>query len=127
MKNVITWFDVPTADFDRAVKFYSEILGEEIAVRDYMGQKLAFFPMDEGVPMSEGVGGDIVPPSEDYKPSENGTRVYLNCQGKLDEVLGRVEIAGGKVVKPKMSIGEPGWVAIIEDTEGNYIGLHSMK
>ena len=48
-----------------------------------MGQKLGFFPME-----GEGSGGDIVPPDPDYKPSGMGTRVYLNCDGKLDEVAG---------------------------------------
>jgi predicted enzyme related to lactoylglutathione lyase len=46
MKNVITWFDIPTEDFDRAVKFYSDILGNEIRVDTFMGRKLGFFPME---------------------------------------------------------------------------------
>jgi len=123
MKHVITWFDIPTSDFDRAIKFYSEILGAEIKISEHMGQKLGFFPMDG----MEGVGGDIVPPSDEFKPSDQGTRVYLNCEGKLDEVINRVEQAGGKIVNPKFSIGDPGWIAIIRDSEGNSIGLHSMK
>ncbi len=121
--NVIVWFDVPTLDFDRAVKFYSEILGTPIKVDTYMGQKLGFFPM-EG---REGIGGDIVPPDPRYKPCSDGTRVYLNCEGKLDEVAGRVEKAGGKIIQPRMSIGEAGSIIMIADTEGNVIGLHSSK
>ena len=121
MRNAIVWFDIPTADFDRAVSFYSTILGEPINVSEHMGEKLGFFRMDpEG-----GVGGDLVPPGGDNMPSKTGTRVYLNCEGKLDEVISRVEPAGGKVVHPKFSIGEPGWIAFIEDTEGNIVGLHS--
>ena len=120
-KNAINWFDVPTADFDRAVKFYSTILGVEIKVSEHMGQKLGFFPC-EGP--NEKVGGDLVPPGWG-KPSATGTCVYLNCEGKLDEVIGRVEPSGGKIVRPKMSIGEHGWIAMIQDTEGNTIGLHS--
>jgi predicted enzyme related to lactoylglutathione lyase len=125
-KNVIAWFDVPTLDFDRAVKFYSDILGEEVKKQEFMGQTLAMFPM-EGTMEDMGVGGDIVPPNEDYKPSKNGTRVYLSVEGMLDEVLGRVEKAGGKIVQPKTNIGDPGFIAMIEDTEGNVVGLHSMK
>lgn len=122
MENVITWFDIPTADFERAVKFYSDILGEPINVNEHMGIKLGFFPM-EG---KEGVGGDIVPPMQGNNPSGKGTRIYLNCEGKLDEVLSRVEKAGGKILQPKFSIGEPGWIAVIMDTEGNTVGLHSF-
>jgi len=126
MKNAITWFDLPTLDFERAVKFDSEILGEKIKVDDSMGAKMGFFPMDDMENM-EGVGGDIVLPRPDFKPSDQGTHVYLNCTGKLDTVLSRVEKAGGKIVKAKFDIGSPGWIAMIKDTEGNVIGLHSPK
>ena len=123
MKNVINWFDIPTLDFDRAVKFYSTILDAEINVNDTMGQKLGFFPMEN----MEGVGGDIVPPNLDFKPAPGGVRIYLNCEGRLDQVLAKVEEAGGRIINPKTNIGEPGWIAVIMDTEGNSIGLHSMK
>lgn len=123
MKNAIAWFDIPTEDFDRAVKFYSEILGKEIRVDTFMGQKLGFFPMD-GV---DGVGGDLVPPGMGNKPSANGTRVYLSCEGMIDEIIGRIAKAGGKIVTPKTQIGDMGWIAMIMDTEGNAVGLHSFK
>jgi hypothetical protein len=124
-KNAISWFDVPTADFDRAVKFYSTILGTEIRLGEHMGQTLAFFPC-EG-PLEEAVGGALVPPGMGREPSAGGTCVFLDCEGKLDDVISRVEPSGGKIVQPKMSIGEPGWIAIIQDSEGNTIGLHSSK
>ena len=123
MKNVVSWFDIPTEDFDRAVKFYSEILGKEVRVDSFMGQKLGFFPMDG----REGVGGDIVPPGMGNKPCASGTRVYLSCEGVLDEVIARVEKAGGKIVMPKSKIGEAGWIAMILDSEGNSVGLHSFS
>lgn len=123
MKNAITWFDIPTENFDRAVKFYSDILGQKVRVDTYMGQKLGFFPM-EGM---EGVGGNLVPPGTGNKPCANGTRVYLSCEGVIDEVLGRVEKAGGKIIAPKFRIGDVGWIAMITDTEGNTVGLHSFK
>jgi uncharacterized protein len=104
MKNVITWFDIPTEDFDRAVKFYFDILGNEIRVDTFMGQKLGFFPM-EGM---EGVGGDLVPPGPENKPSASGTRVYLSCEGIIDDVIGRIEKSGGKIVNPKTKIGDMG-------------------
>ena len=60
-KNAITWFSIPTADFDRAVKFYSTILGEAVQVHEFMGRKLGFFPMDG----ESSVGGDLVPPARE--------------------------------------------------------------
>ncbi len=89
----------------------------------FMGQKLGFFPM-EG---REGVGGDIVPPGLGNKPCGHGTRVYLSCEGVLDEVIARVEMAGGKITMPKTALGQAGWIAMIMDTEGNGVGLHSFK
>lgn len=121
MRNIITWFDVPTLDLDRAVNFYSEIFAEEVRVDTFMNQKLGFF-LKEGV---EGVGGALIPPGMGFTPSGEGTRIYFNCEGKLDEVLGRVKKAGGSIVREKFSIGEQGWIAVIMDTEGNTVGLHS--
>ncbi|MSQ07134.1 MAG: VOC family protein [Dehalococcoidia bacterium] len=120
--NAITWFSMPTANFDRAVKFYSAILGEAVQVQEFMGKKLGLFPMD-GAPGS--VGGALLPPDSGMKVSSEGTRVFLNCQGKLDAVAGRVEQSGGKIVQPKFSIGEDGQIVIIQDSEGNTVGLHS--
>lgn len=122
MRNAIEWFDIPSLDFDRAVTFYSTILGEQLKIVDYSGQKLAMFPMDP----NGSVGGDLVPPNDEHKPSKYGSRVYLNCDGKLDDVLSRVENAGGKIVKQKFSIPDAD-IAIIEDSEGNTVGLSSMK
>ncbi len=125
MKNAITWFDIPTLDFNRAVKFYSEILGEEVRVNEFMGKTIGFFPMEGD--MKVGVGGDLVLPDPSFVPSSDGSRVYLNCDGKLDEVLSRVVGAGGTIINPKFSLGDPGFIAHIKDTEGNLVGLHSFS
>jgi predicted enzyme related to lactoylglutathione lyase len=122
MKDAITWFDIPTENFDRAVKFYSDILGQPIRVDTFMGQKFGFFPMDG----TEGVGGALVLPRW-AKPCADGTRVYLSCQGIIDEVIGRVEKSGGKIIAPKFELGDRGWIAVIMDTEGNTVGLQSYK
>jgi predicted enzyme related to lactoylglutathione lyase len=123
MKSAISWFDIPTQDFERAVKFYSDILGQPLHIQDYHGMTLAFFPMDK-----EGeVGGDLMPPTEGNRPSGNGTRIYLNCDGKLDEVISRVPTAGGQIVENKFHMDEVGFIAFIKDSEGNIIGLHSTK
>ncbi len=120
MRNAIAWFEIPSFDFDRAVKFYSNIFIDSFRIDDHLGVKLAFFPKEEG-----GVGGDLVPPSDNYRPSSNGDgpRIYLSCEDKLDAVLSRVEAAGGQIVKNKYAIVDLGFVAVIQDTEGNHIGL----
>ena len=84
---------------------------------------MGFFPM-EGL---NRIGGDLVPPGGGNKPCANGTRVYLSCEGIIDEVIGRVEKAVGKIITPKFKLAEVGWIALIADTEGNTVGLHSFK
>ena len=61
------------------------------------------------------------------KPSQEGTVVYLNAGDDLSEPLSKVEDAGGKVILPRTSIGENGFIAHFIDTEGNRVALHSMK
>lgn len=120
MKNVVNWFEIPAADIERAARFYGTIFGTQIEIGDAMpGYKMAQFPHEEGV------GGAILQ-GEGYTPTANGALVYLNGGDDLNVVLGRVEAAGGQVLLPKTSIGENGFMAFFEDTEGNRVGLHSM-
>ncbi len=122
MKNAINWFEIPVKNFDKAKKFYETILAGEMFVMEAMGMKMAFFPSD----MKEGVGGGIAE-GPGYEPSDKGTLAYLNGGEDLSVILNRVESAGGKIVLPKMAIGENGFMAHFIDCEGNKVGLHSMK
>ena len=120
MSNAINWFELPANDFDRAVKFYGEVLGEELQPMDAPQMKMAFFPTKD-----HGVGG-CVTYGNGNQPKEEGTLVYLNGGDDLAQPLGRVEQAGGEVLMPKTSIGENGFMAIFKDTEGNRVAFHSM-
>ena len=121
MSNAINWFELPANNFDRAVKFYSNILGADLQLMDNPQMKMAFFPT-----ANSGVGG-CVTHGNGNKPQSEGTLVYLNGGDDLASPLSKVEKAGGKVVMPKTSIGENGFMAIFLDTEGNRVALHSMK
>jgi predicted enzyme related to lactoylglutathione lyase len=120
-QNAIHWFEIPTQDLARAVRFYSRVLGIEMASVEMPGCPMAMFPCGTG-----SVGGALVK-HEEARPSAQGTMVYLSGGEDLSAPLGRVEAAGGKVVMPKTSIGEHGFCAMFLDTEGNRVGLHSMK
>lgn len=120
MSNAINWFELPAKNFDRAVKFYSEILDVELQLMDNPQMKMAFFPTKD-----QGVGG-CVTHGNGNQPNAEGTLVYLNGGEDLGISLGRVERAGGSVVMPKTSIGENGYMAVFLDTEGNRVALHSM-
>lgn len=124
-KNVICWFEIIATDFDRACRFYETILGHapnSMQPMDMPPGKMAFFPSTMDM---DGVSGAIWYDGGHSRPSMTGTRIYLNCNGNLDEVIARIEPAGGKVLQPKMSIGEFGFICMFADTEGNFIGLHS--
>ncbi|MCE9604264.1 MAG: VOC family protein [Planctomycetia bacterium] len=118
--NPVGWFEIPVADMDRAVKFYTQALGFELRVQDMFGAKMAFFPMGDCT--SPGISGTLFQAPE-IKPSLDGTTIYFHFPS-LEPVIKTVEKAGGKIVVPRTSIGEFGFMAKFEDSEGNRIGLH---
>ena len=122
MANAINWFEIPATNFKRAKGFYGKIFDAELVTQSIMGNEMAFLHASEG-----GVGGAIVA-GEGYEPSAKGTLPYLNGGDDLANVLNRVQDAGGEVMMPKTQISEEiGFMAIIKDTEGNKVALHSMK
>jgi uncharacterized protein len=123
MQNAINWFEIPAVDFERAVAFYSTVLGTKIEKAEFMGEPQGFFPSDR-----ESVGGAIVK-SDRLTPAMTGTLIYLNLGTveNLEGALGRVEANGGKTLMPKTDIGDPGFIGIIQDTEGNSVGFHALK
>ncbi len=120
MSNAINWFELPSINFERAVKFYSSVLNADLQKVDGEGVVMAFFPTKDN-----GVGGCVVH-GNGTQPNAEGTMVYLNGGEDLAEPLGRVEAAGGEVLMPKTSIGENGFMAVFKDTEGNRVAFHSM-
>ena len=123
LKSAINWFEIPATDFDRAVQFYSQIYNYEMPTRDMGHIKMGFFQHEQG----SGIGGSVVS-GDGYIPSIDGAKIYLNGGADLSQVLERVEAAGGKVVMSKTEIApDIGYFAIIDDTEGNRIYLHSMN
>ncbi len=121
MKDAINWFELPVLDLARATKFYETVLAVKLKTENFNGTPNAIFPAED-----PGVGGSLVK-DERRKPNPDGSLIYLNANGKLDACLARVAAAGGKVVLPRTDIGDPGFIALVIDTEGNQIGLHSVR
>ena len=119
MANQIVWCDIPVFDLDRAVKFYSAVLAKEVKKQDFPGMTMGVLPHNDGE-----VGGCLFSSAEE-KPSEKGIMIYLNANGRLDDAIAAVTPNGGKVVQPKHPIGPFGFRAIIIDSEGNRVALHS--
>jgi predicted enzyme related to lactoylglutathione lyase len=122
MKNNLTWFEINVTDLDRAKAFYQTIFGSEFTFYDMVDAPMYMFNADQ----SKGeIGGALVKAS-DNGPSDKGTVIYFSSQDVSLEAA-RVEQAGGKLLFPKTSIGDFGFIAHFIDTEGNRIGLHSLK
>ena len=122
--NAIGWFDIYVTDLDRAVEFYQTVLQCKLEpIGDPTGEtQMMSFPADMG---AYGAGGALSK-SPHARPGVGGTIVYFNSEDCAVEES-RVEAAGGQVVRPKFSIGEFGFVSLCMDTEGNMVGIASMK
>jgi hypothetical protein len=117
LKNMIVWSDIPVSDLGRASTFYEDVLGLKVARQEWQG--MAFGVLEH----TEGNGGCLIPKGEEV--SASGMLVYFNVDGRIQEALSRVEPLGGTVVEPLHPIGPHGFRAIILDSEGNRIALHS--
>lgn len=125
--NVITWFEIPVLDIDRAKEFYETILDIEMVERTDGNDEAVFFPFNPNViQATSGRVTGVLSKSERNAPSSNGTVVYINASPSIQIVLDKVEQAGGKIVAPKMRI-PAGFIAAIIDSEGNKIGLHAEQ
>lgn len=124
MKNAISWFEIPATDLDRAAKFYEAVFGVTLIAMDLPAIKMRMFPIEDRM----GVGGAIVDSGGFHKPSAtDGPLIYLNGNPDVQLVLDKVEAAGGKIMVPKTEISpEYGCMAVMIDTEGNRIALHSV-
>ncbi|MEM1263942.1 MAG: VOC family protein [Pseudomonadota bacterium] len=121
--NPISWFEIYVSDLARATQFYETVLGVKLDNLDSPDPNLTMhaFPADYA---NYGASGALVQ-ANGVEPGECATLVYFAC----DDVAvpaARVEAAGGRVERPKMAIGQYGFIALIVDTEGNLVGLHSQ-
>lgn len=120
MENFGVWFDIPVKDLERAMKFYSKVLGVEIHKMEGAPKKYAMFPFTPG-----SVSGGLVEDKD--MVTDKGTLIYLNGGEDLSTPLKRVEGAGGKVIQQKTSIGEHGFMGVFNDSEGNRVALWSKS
>ena len=120
MKDALNWFEINVSDFPRARSFYETILEVPLRVQELHGVAMGIFPYDSNL----GIGGAIIQ-RNGAVVGPGGTMVFLNVTGKLDAVLDRVDQAGGSILLPRAPIPPYGFMSIIQDSEGNSIGLHS--
>ena len=118
MKSALTWFELATEDLERAHRFYEAVLDTSLKQHVGTDEPMWIFPHDGGV------GGALVH-REPAIPGEGGSTVYLYVNGSAQSVAERAASAGGKVILPPFQVpGVPGSITLIQDTEGNFVGLH---
>ena len=107
---------MPASDLERAINFYSNVLDVEIK-EEFPG--VAVMSHDQGE-----VSGCIFK-SEEIQPTDHGALLYFNVNGRLDDAVSAAAACGGVIREPRHSIGDFGHRALVIDSEGNRIALHS--
>lgn len=125
MSNPVNWFEIYVQDMDRAKQFYQTVLGTELnALPGGPDGELNMQAFPQNIE-SHGAGGALVHMPE-VPSGGNSTLVYFSCEDCAVEEA-RIEAAGGQVIRPKMSIGEYGFITLGSDPDGNMFGLHSLN
>jgi predicted enzyme related to lactoylglutathione lyase len=122
--NPVVWFEIYVADIARARRFYETVLQASLTQLDDPtgSSQMWSFPSSQE---AGGAAGALVK-MDGIAPGGGGTLVYFACDDCAVEAA-RVEAAGGQVMRPKFAIGPHGHIALVVDTEGNMVGLHSMR
>lgn len=120
--NPVVYFEIPALDLERACEFYSQVFETTLTKDIVDGYQMAFF---ESSGDSFGATGALVV-GDVYVPSHQGCFLYFGVES-IDETVARALEHGGSVLYPKKSNGDLGFVAEIQDTEGNRIALHEEK
>jgi predicted enzyme related to lactoylglutathione lyase len=125
--NALTWFEIPVVDMKRARTFYEMILDIKLETMSMpkSDEETVFFPRQPDTIMAQsGVLSGALVKSNRLKPSADGPLIYLNAYPSIDKVIDKIELAGGKILAPKMKI-PAGMIAVFLDTEGNRLALHA--
>jgi uncharacterized protein len=122
MTNPVYYFEIPVTDMDRAVAFYEALLGIDLTRESVDGYDMALFPAVEGGTGATGAlaKGDV------YRPSKDGAIVYFHVDD-IEATVAQAKQLGRPILYPIKDIGPNGWVAEIEDSEGNRLALSQPR
>lgn len=121
--NPIVWFEIYVKDMERAKRFYEAVFETKLEILKSPLPELEMWQFPSAM-NANGAPGALVK-MKDMEASGNGTIIYFHCDDCAVEER-RVAKFGGRIERPKTSIGEYGKISLVYDTEGNMIGLHSM-
>lgn len=117
-KNRVVWVDIPVSDLDRAAKFYCQVLGAEVILEEFNGVRFGVIDHEDG-------NGGCLVVSPSTISSTQGPLIYLNVYGRIHEAVQLVTDSGGTIVEEVQTMGPHGMRAIVIDSEGNRVALHS--
>ena len=117
--HAIVWVDVPVRNIEMAVAFYSFLLDTTLSIETVAEMRFSPFPHQDGQPSG------CLYEEKEFDSNAKSILVYFNVEGRLDDVLSKIEQKGGKIIQDKEKIGPWGYRAIILDCEKNKIALHS--
>lgn len=122
MKRLVSFFEIPAINFDRAVKFYEAVFKTKLTVIDCEHEKMAFFS-DETKECCGAVSW-----TKGFNPSKDGVLISLQCED-IELTLALIEANGGETIIPKTRIEaeDAGFFAVFLDCEGNRVGLWCKK
>ena len=122
MKRLIAFFEIPSVDFKRAVKFYESVFGLKLNAMDFGREKMAFFPEESGK------YAGAISYASDFKPSKDGVLISFSVES-MEIALSNIEKNGGEIIIPKTKIEAEtmGYFATFTDSEGNRVGLYSNQ
>lgn len=119
--NFISWFEIPAINFQQAVNFYNHIFDIDMETTINEDSAMAYFPVTDGV-------GGAITTGFSNEASSTGPLLYLNGGEDLNNVLNKVEEAGGRVIMQKTLISvDVGFFAVFIDSQGNKLALYSEK
>jgi uncharacterized protein len=122
--DTLCWTDIPVTNLDRAIRFYSAVLGQPVRRLSESGMEYGLLPHEEA-----NASGCLCVRSDsggvDNTPSANGPLIYLLVEGRLNQAVDAARKNGGKILRERQQIGEHGFRALIIDSEGNRIALHT--
>ncbi|MBC7798313.1 MAG: VOC family protein [Pyrinomonadaceae bacterium] len=115
------WIEIPVTNLERAMKFYQTVFN--LSSTDIIADDVRRITI---LPTPEGAANVSLNQTVDFEPSAKGTLAYFNVDGDLSETLEKVESANGKIIDGKTQRGDNGFFALITDSEGNLLTIHSI-
>lgn len=121
--NPVRWFEIYVQDMPRALRFYETVFATRLEQLPAGDLEMWAFPQKMEAP---GAAGTLVKAPAGIVSGGNSTMVYFASDDCAVEAA-RIEAAGGKLYRDKISIGPYGFIALAQDPDGNMFGIHSTQ